>query len=485
MPSTTEYVEWIKEHYIMLQKKYILQRQDGQGYSTLTYDKHKTKLNDSLIRKHLKQEITLGCFAGQYLNKFVCFDIDCKEQSRELAYRLVECLTEQYGLRHNQILVSFSGSKGYHVEIFFKDAISITYLKTFYQLVIEELGADKTEIEFRNTYHQAVKIPLSINRKTGKKCYLVDTETLEELGDEHLFTIETVDMELFKEQIDEIWDSKPFRVVKNEKVLIIDTNIAEEFEQVIANVNLDLTIDYQARIIQMLESNSLLYPSSRHNSTLLLGAFFMEQGYEQEEAQELVYSLMLNTWHTARHLISNDTTLEFIEAETARLVDIVYKKGYKLGSTAKRPVRITKEDILFILKPKKLHLRQLLFTMLCHSKRHSGKDGSFYMTYKQMAEMGNTTDRGRLAKYIDELQKEGCLDVLRRNERKEKSHLSKPNIYRMAHQIAHVDAEFVELETIKAEDFGRVTAQLLSESELKQVITKNQFYKVFKEYYTA
>ena len=474
----TEYVKRINDLYIMQRTKYILQKQDGSGYATVP----KT-LHDGLVKSHLEQKITLGCFAGADWNKFICFDIDCKEGSKELTERLIDCLVVKYGFNTNQILVSYSGSKGYHVEFFFFDkSIPITKLYAFYLLVLEDLGCNKHQIEFRNTFTQAVKLPLSINRKTGNKCYLVDTDTLEPVEDEHLFNIEKVDAELFTEQLTEIWQgNKHLKLVTEDRGFILDTEIAEEFEQVAAKVNLDLTIDYQARIIQMLESNSLLYPSSRHNSTLLLGTFFMEQGYEQEEAQELVYSLMLNTWHTARHLISQDTTLEFIEAETARLVDIVYKKGYKLGSTVKKPIRITKEDVLFVLKPKKLHLRQLLFTMLCHSKRHSGKDDSFYMTYKQMEEMGNTANRKRLGGYISELEKEGLLDVLRRNERKEKSHLSKPNIYRMAHQTATIEAEYVELEKVTADDFGRVAQQLLTQKELKQQFSRHHFKQLFQE----
>lgn len=478
MPSIKEYVDWINEHYIMTRSKYILQRQDGQGYTTM----YKPKLNDSLIKAHLKQEMTVGIFAGQYLNKFICFDIDCKEGSKEMTNRLIDCLVLKYGLTTKQILVSYSGSKGYHVELFFDKAIQVKDLQLFYKLVLEDMDVDKTEIEFRNTYHQAVKLPLSLNWKTKNECYLVDTDTLEQVSNEHLFSIEKVDTELFVEQLDEIWMDKPLRVVKEEKIMLLDTDVAEEFEQVVANVNLDLTIDYQSRIVEMLNSNSLLYPSSRHNSTLLLGTFFKEQGYEQEDAESFVYELLRNTFITARHLLSNDTTLEYIETETNRLIDIVYKKDYKLGGKSQKPVRITKEDVLFVLKPKKIHHKQLLFTMLCHSKKHSGKDGSFYMTYKQMTEMGNTTDRGRLAKYIGELKDDECIEILRQNERKEKSHLSKPNIYRMTYQTAIDEkAEYVELDVIKAEDFSRVTQQLLTQAEIKQHFSRHHIKQLFQE----
>lgn len=482
MPSTKEYVELINELYIMTRHKYILQRQDGQGYTTVS----KPKLNDSLLRKHLKQELTLGVFSGATWNKFLCFDVDCKQNSKEVTQRLVGTLQEQYGFDKEQILVSFSGSKGYHVELFFDKAIPVKELQLFYRLVINDLGADRTEIEFRNTYSQAVKLPLSLNWKTKSKCYLVDTDTLEPVPDEHIFNIKKVDTELFKQELHDYWDDKPIKLVPRQKAFTLEANLAEDFEAVLANVSIDLKVDYQARIVEMLEKNRLLYPSSRHNSTILLATFLKEQGHDKEDSQSLIYSLLINTFGEKRHFFSEDTTIALIESETARLVSIVYEKDYKLGGKSSKPVRIYKEDVLYILQPKKIHLRQLLFSMLCHSRKHSSKDGSFYMTYKQMSEMGNTDNRKRLGTHIKELEEAELLEVLRRNERQEKSHLSKPNIYRMANQIAHSNTmEFVELDAIKADDFGRVTAQLLTEQELKQIVTPKQFRTTFKQYYTA
>lgn len=482
MPRHSEYVALINDLYIMTRHKYILQRQDGQGYTTVS----KPKLNDSLVRKHLKQELTLGVFSGQYLNKFICFDVDCKENSREVTQRLVETLQEQYGFDKEQILVSHSGSKGYHVELFFNKALSVKELHLFYMLVIKDVGADKTEIEFRNTYTQAVKLPLSLNWKTKQKCYLVDTETLEPVDDECIFDIKKVDSEYFLEQLKEYWNDSPLQLVREQNTLTLESDVAEDFEQVLANVSIDLKVDYQARIVEMLEKNSLLYPNSRHNSTLLIATFLKEQGYEQEDTGELIKGLLINTWGEKRHFFSEDTTVPLINSETDRLVDIVYKKDYKLGGKSNKPVRIYKEDVLYILQPKKIHLRQLLFSMLCHSRKHSSKDGSFYMTYKQMSEMGNTDNLGRLVKHVTDLEGNGLIEIIRRNERQEKSHLSKPNLYRMANQIApNETSEFVELDAIKADDFGRVTAQLLTEQELKQLVTKDQFYKTFKQYYSA
>ncbi len=77
--------------------------------------------------------------------------------------------------------------------------------------------------------------------------------SLEPVPDEYLLRVEKVETDLFLEQLGDIWVDTPMRVVKEEKApLLLDTDVAEDFEQVLANVNLDLSVDYQSRIVEML-----------------------------------------------------------------------------------------------------------------------------------------------------------------------------------------------------------------------------------------
>lgn len=478
--TQAEYIQQLNDLYVMLRSKFILQKADGT-YSTL-----ERKVSDKIVSSHLKQDVTLGVFSGQIWGKFICFDIDCKDQSRGMAQRLIECLTEQYGFTEKQILVSFSGNKGYHVELFFDNPVRVKDLHKFYLFVLSELKATPSEIEFRNTYTQAVKLPLSINRKTGNECFIVDSQSFQRLDKSFIFQVDKVDSELFLELLEDYWiEDKPIKLVESKNVSIT-TEQAQDFEEVIAGINLDIPIDYQTRIVTMLETNRLLYPNSRHNSTLLLAIFLKEQGWEQLDVAERVCELLKATWHASRHYFSAETTLEYIDKETMRLVNLVFTKDYKFPSSNDvKPVRIYKEDILFALQPKKIHHRQLLFTMLCHSKKHAKSDGSFYMTYEQMGKMGNTSDRKRLIQHVKHLEENSCIEILRRNEQKEKSYLKHPNVYRMNQTANQETTEFIELDKVNADSFGRVTAQLIPESELKKLVTKNQYYKLFKQYYTA
>lgn len=471
--TTTEYVKRINDLYVMYRGKYLLQSKDGQGYITV-----KKQLVDWQVEQHIKQSITLGVFAGKTYNKFMCFDIDCKERSRKVTYELIDCLKNNYGISDNQILVSFSGSKGYHVELFFENAIPVIELKRFYAMVITNIGADHTEVEFRNTYNQAVKLPLSINRKTGQRCYLVDTLYLNEVADTYLFEVQQIDTEFFLEQLNDFWDEN---VQPTNKALTLDHGVAEQFEQTASEMKHYVSVDYETRAIDMINEKRLLYPSSRHHSTLLLGAYYKGLGYELVECRQMVSEILENTWHTARYLYSKDTTLELIDSETRRILQIVYEKGYQFGQQVQKPIKVNKSDILSILQPDKLALRQLLFTMICHSKRFSANDGQFYMTYKQMSEMGNTDNNKRLASYITELSDQGYIEIVRRNERKEKSYLSQPNVYRIKIDQTAIDDDvrYVELTDITTDDFSRVVQQLLTKAEIKQHFTRHLIKKLF------
>ena len=118
----------------------------------------------------------MGVFAGKWGSKFLCFDVDdgSKESVATIIHELVKL-----GLNRNQIHVSFSGRKGYHVEIFFEGIVSTDRLHLLYQHVIQNGDLDPHKVEFRPTHTSAIKLPLSVHAKTGNVCWFVDRNTFE------------------------------------------------------------------------------------------------------------------------------------------------------------------------------------------------------------------------------------------------------------------------------------------------------------------
>lgn len=146
-----------------------------------------SKINDFLI-KHLSGELTLGtyCLSGG-TSKFICLDIDCKidltaaeDIKREISFNLNEI-----NIPHS---TEFSGSKGYHIWIFFENPQEASFVrewsrwflghKTKYSKKADSLyftivRGKRVNVEIYpkqdNTsgIGSLIKVPLGIHKKTG------------------------------------------------------------------------------------------------------------------------------------------------------------------------------------------------------------------------------------------------------------------------------------------------------------------------------
>lgn len=481
MGGTTEtiqdYVRQLNNLYVMERKKFI--RQTNDGYVTIKgTEKSPYPLVDYVVEKHVKQEITIGVYSGKYLTKVIGFDVDMKEQSATATIQLVETLTNVYGLQLNNFLVSFSGSKGYHVDVFLDKAIALEKAKQFYHLVLQEIGYNFSQIELRPTAGQGYKLPLSVHRKTGNVACIVDSLTLQEQPKIALFNVIKADAEALLEQLPE--------QVTGRNELTLDATTAEQFEDTLDGLSLFIPTDYRESMAKILTEGTLLYKDSRHNATLFLSIFLKEQGYSEAETADATAVIIENTFKHKRDLIDAGTTLEYAVKECYRLAKVVFKYDYTIQGHKQKPIRIYKEDILMTLKPKRKELRQLLFSMLCHSKRYAKDDGTFYMSYSVMTKVGNTKERGALARYTKKLEEQGLINVEQRNKRKQKSLKSETNVYSVNQTIKTYKSDtFIELDSFDVSDWERVTTQLFSKSELKTLVSRRVFDSTFKKYYNV
>lgn len=98
------------------------------------------------------------------------------------------------GIPTRKIYGSFSGSKGYHVELFFGDTIKTDILFNLYRYIIEECCLDQKKVEFRPTDKAAIKLPLSVHPRTGKVCWFIEISSMEESCEpDYLLSIEPLD----------------------------------------------------------------------------------------------------------------------------------------------------------------------------------------------------------------------------------------------------------------------------------------------------
>jgi hypothetical protein len=175
--STT--IEKLNDLYVLNRWRYLILKQNGI-YQTVIYykddkkvkknNKHKTSpLVDWNIIQHLQGQNTLGVFAGKIngieSSKFMTFDIDVKDKiiAKWYVYKLGDTL-QNNGIY--DFYISFSGNKGYHVDLFFDAPVPVTTLKRFFDYILIQSECDNIdcgEVEFRPTLQQGVKIPLGYN----------------------------------------------------------------------------------------------------------------------------------------------------------------------------------------------------------------------------------------------------------------------------------------------------------------------------------
>lgn len=473
-----EMLKKLKVLYVLNQRKYIVQTIRG------SYKHENRKLDDLELFYHLKRVKTVGIFSGDVYTKFICFDVDYKEisEAKKVTRLIVNVLEEEFGLSRKDILVSFSGSKGYHVEVFFDDVMYVSDAKRMYDYILRLIGVSREDVEFRPTGGQAVKMPLSINTKSGVKCYLVDSCTFKPVKDERLLEVTKVDK-------DKLVDSLLYKIkgLKNIEVDLdyVTEDLGEEevkrVDSVFREINLDEHVDYVNRCKEMLSENSLLYTGSRNISTVLLISYLTQTGYKREETINIVSKVIENTYRENRELISKDTKLDFALSEVRRLYK--YASGYRLTNGKKsEEVKVYKGEVSKIMGVKKINLKRLLFILLVHSKRHAEDSGEFYMTYKQMTEYGAAKDRKTLSKGIEELSELGLVEIVQRGKRVGNRVKNESNIYKV-NIVSREEEEYITINKKEAVKFETVVVSILDRLEVKKAVTKRQYESTFKKLY--
>lgn len=183
-------VEKINQLYISFRKRYVLSIPGGSMFTPKKNGDLHSVLTNGVIRNHLDHKYAVAIYAGPKTSKFLCFDVDDgKPESVRAIIDYLECLR----IPRRHIYVSYSGGKGYHVELFFDELVYSNVLRGLYDMVIEGTGLDSHKVEFRPTHGNAIKLPLSVHAKTGNICWFVDRETLTPIKrDDYLMEIEQI-----------------------------------------------------------------------------------------------------------------------------------------------------------------------------------------------------------------------------------------------------------------------------------------------------
>lgn len=484
-------LQWINERYITTRKRFIEQYTDKDSgearYITYNRDNNKKEivLADYLVKQHLQQKRTIGVFSGEIGSKFISFDVDYEDidKAQDMALSIIQTLRGEFALREHEILLTFSGSKGYHVEVFFYEMVPNSKLKQFYDLMLRIVEATTIDVELRPTPRQGVKLPLSINRKTGKKCSIIHKEYLYEMEDESLLSTQAIEFSRIESQMEDLLEFFP-EAVKD------DNPVDKEKEKKIQNTNLDFKKVVKADYIeQVLQVGTLIESNSRHNVVLGIASLFNTEGRTLEEAMNTSWEIIERTYYELNHFLDASWTLSTLKKETKRVVTLVFKNGIKLGTKAK-PVFLSKEDIMFTLKANSQKEREMLMIMLVHAKKYSNKEETFSLTYSQIARYGATNNRSRAKKYCESLQEQGLLEIIQSNRfngrrmliNNKEIAVKDPNKYKVNYGISS-KTNGVKVEDFKVEQLKNLIANVLSKQEIKDTLGIDTYYNHYSKYF--
>lgn len=386
-------------------------------------------LSDKAIEDHIKQKTTIGIFAGEFITKFLTFDVDGKKYADVMTLELVNTLVYEFDIDFNNILVTFSGNKGYHVTIFFDEVTEVNLLKRFYFIVLQRLEYKRTEIEFRATNTQAVKLPFSVHRKTGKKCYIVNNRTLEKSDISTFKNIQQVNKKIFvkwfnssfsaddilaAEKDVEYFEDRDNCLEEGQEILLTQSEV-NQYKKIKSELNFSKGITNESKmttIKNVLANNKLLYTNSRNQMTYYISIYLRDTGYDIESAKSIIKNVMMNTFKENPKLI--ESSLEYTISEVDKVTENTYKKGYTLMISNHKTVYVYEDEILDVLDLKNMTLMKLYLSHLVHAKRYA-KDDKYYMSYSVMTRMGNTKSRLRLKQHMQKLEKEGRIKFVSKN----------------------------------------------------------------------
>jgi len=319
-----------------------------------------TPFNFMTVGDHIDGKYCVAVYAGKYATKFLTFDVD--EGGKEVVRRVVDTLVD-IGIPRELIYISFSGKKGYHVDIFFKDFVYNEIAEKLYWTVIERGGFNYRKVEYRPTHGQAIKLPLGVHQTTKRRCWFVDQDTLEPIEDfGYIFHIERI---------------------PQDKINDIVLNLVNEHMRVIYNEIYEYRKKErdQHKVEGNYDSLVVTEPGTRHNLQTKVAARARMDGCEYDEIVERQMEWYRNQ---DRSLINSSESEVLAEAEALAkwaVMNVEVKQHVVKLPDVTQAVTMTKDIIPYLLHAPSKSFRMVLF-LLCV---YCWKYGEVKISYETIA----------------------------------------------------------------------------------------------------
>lgn len=474
--------------YVTYRKKYIVQYYNNEK-KDITYKEVKAVkgFKDSLLLKHIRQETTIGIFSGAYITSFMCFDVDIPNvnMAKWAVYKLVHTLQE-IGIPGEYIYISESGSKGYHVELFFDNPVQNSDVHKLYMMVLNAadlLNINYGDIELRPFETKTgttlgMKLPLGVNQKTGNTCWFCSFEnSLQPIKDyNYILSIKQMPKEIFLDIMQ-----------KNEDIVITPVQ-QEQIERItdkykpLPEYRKNIDEDYTIEEIEKLIENGLVRIGTRHNALFNIAKYNKHCGLQAEDNINFLIA-----WMQQQEPSTYTTSWEGIINDIKEIIEYIY--NHNCSFTVKNTrVQVNLSEISKILDIEGKNERLLLYAMLIHSKRYAGKQGVFFMTKTQMMKTTGLSDK-TIKTIRKKLEEKGIITIKRSKAIKFNKIYNKPmtetNRYKINFFECNSDISD-DTNTFKVCDkdcegcFNACLCKMYSNKELKVKFARRQYDEIKK-----
>lgn len=452
------------------------------------------------IIKHIKKERTIGIYTYSKETTFLTFDIDEDNMKyvEEIYYEL-----KRVGIDDNQILMSWSGNKGYHITVFFNNPILKSKVNRLFNLIMWSTGISdiirengSKVVESRGTSNQAVKIPFSINRKNkveyrqiknhddwtirtkegkGNYCFLIneyggETDTLNKIVEMQKIEISTID-----KIISDLEEEKAFYEAMEKRTTETYKDELKEIEiKKLANKVDIIRNGIEALLCKPIEAKE-------RNKTLLKIAIYNKSNNMSSGDNER-FLINYTTDKNINHKF--ETAMDENIREIKSIIKTIYysetANKYQIFGELKE-LSFTRNEIFEILSIKEKHLRKFYFIMFTHYKMFGNKrDNQFFMTYetiKKSLDINGKTINNRLTA-LEELNKiefvrkgewDNCIGKIK----------NKPNIYKLKYNQVYEETDKVYKLSRKSKDTYDVITFKNFEMMCAKVLSKDEIIEYF------
>lgn len=500
-------VEKINELFITLRKKYIT---DKYAHSYMTI---KRNFTDNTVKNSLKHNETLVIFCPTERSKFITFDIDVNGDltyAERIAKEIHKILIDDIQATNENIVVNYSGNKGLHVHLLFKELVSNHVLKFLYNYVMYKLrltmkNITENQVEYRPTSKQGIKMPLQVHPKTKNVCNLLDiTNNFEVLNpysllnnygmEKDLVEISTLEIKQENPNLEKMFLQKHNTLRVNSSSIINRNNTYPQNNvdnlTNIKNTSVDENQNYFKNISQncseMIDKNRLLHPNTRHNATVGLATYLNTMGKNYDEAVEIISGIIQNTFTNFRQYIDKDTTLNHALKEVKRLTKTAFERNYRISEGRSNQVSIYQREISKILSIDKKAVRDIALILLMHDKKYNPNktNRTFTLSYRQVNDiLGTNKSFKSIKQAYDYLEDLGYISITNKEEIANQKNYKDTTKFKI--NFRNTDEEENEkylnlyIETInKAKiNVDYLAVLLFNEQELREFYTKSTLHR--------